>query len=199
MIYDHEQQVWRCCSSKSDGSADCLSPTEEVFHAPAPQNLSTQYPSWAGNPEQFKSSSIEPSPSTSPAGSISSVLPAASSSLSTSSTEPNVPPTTGSKSFSPALPLGQIIGTVAAENIGLILVYVIIRYIWRWRRRRKSSNSAVPEAVPAMKGSSLPFNTAASSSTTFPAPSSTLPDDESLPPGGTSILPEGGWGQRRYI
>ncbi len=141
-------------------------------------------------------SSEEPSASINPSGSMSSIIPAASNSSSTSSATFNVPTTSGSKSSGPALPLGQIIGIVAAENIGLILICVIIMYIWRRRRRRR--NGTVPEAVTAMKGGSLPFNTAASSSTTFPVPGSSLPDDESLPPGGTSIRPEGGWGQRRY-
>ena len=44
VVYDSENDIWRCCSTAANGARDCSAPTSESFSAPAPDKLSTVFP-----------------------------------------------------------------------------------------------------------------------------------------------------------
>ena len=50
VVYDYKAELWRCCSTNPDGSANCSNTTDETFDAPAPKSLSVLYPLSASNP-----------------------------------------------------------------------------------------------------------------------------------------------------
>ncbi|KAG7008223.1 hypothetical protein G7Y79_00006g018430 [Physcia stellaris] len=50
VVYDYQAELWRCCSTDPDGSADCSNTTNETFDAPAPMSLSVLYPKSPSKP-----------------------------------------------------------------------------------------------------------------------------------------------------
>lgn len=92
VTFDTQDELWRCCSTNSDGTSNCSHPTDETFSAPPPNSLSTIYPITSSS-----SSSSPPSISSSSSTS-SSLAQAAADSSTTSATATIILPTSTAQS-----------------------------------------------------------------------------------------------------
>lgn len=63
ITYNSQEQLWYCCSTNSDGSANCSNPTSENFSGPSPIDLSTIYPEPTSSSPSSTSPGISVSPS----------------------------------------------------------------------------------------------------------------------------------------
>jgi hypothetical protein len=153
IVYDSDLGVWKCCAYIDGGTADCVSPTNENFAAPAPSKLVTV---------QVLPASGTPIYATSTAAGTSSVAFTSASSIAAASTSGTTSSLTSSESrldsgeLSSGAKVGIGIGVALAV---LLLIGLLTLLILRKRRRegvwRNARDDMTATAVGGDKNSTM--------------------------------------------